>query len=186
VRRLLAALLLFAGAVQAQEDVGLVSALSGHAAYQGGPVKAYMRVREGDRFELPAGARTTLVYFDGGRQERWQGPARFAAGKRESAPLAGKPAEVAVLPNSAPLRLARVPELTRGALFGGVVVRGKPPVGSETEESLREARATYQRMRRELPADDLTPELFLYAALASGPDPDSAEVKDLAARLRDR
>jgi hypothetical protein len=41
-------------------------------------------------------------------------------------------------------------------------------------------------MRRDLPTDDLTPELFLYAALASGPDPQSAEVKSLAARLRER
>jgi hypothetical protein len=30
------------------------------------------------------------------------------------------------------------------------------------------------------------PELFLYAALASGPEADSEEVKSLAARLRER
>ena len=104
--------------------------------------------------------------------------------------MAGKPAEVSTLPASVPQRLARVPELAQNAVFGGVRVRGqKPPpsyAGAETEDSLREARATYARMRRELPADDLTPELFLYAALVSGPDPDSEEAKSLAARLGER
>jgi hypothetical protein len=176
-------------AAQAQEDVGLVNLVAGEVAFQGGKVKTYMKVREGDRFELTAGAQLRLVYFAGARQESWQGPASLRAGKRESAPLAGKPAEVTILPASVPQRLARIPQLAQGnSLFGGVAVRGtKPAVAQvESEESLREARATYARLRRELPADDLTPELFLYAALVSGPDPDSEEVRSLAARLRDR
>jgi hypothetical protein len=183
---LLFALSLLVPAAQAQEDVGLVGAVTGEVVFQGGKAKAYMKVREGDRFEVPAGAQLSLVYFAGARQERWRGPSSLRAGRRESAPLAGKPAEVATLPASVPQRLARIPELTQNALFGGVTVRGAKPPGGETEASLREARATYESMRRELPIDDLTPELFLYAALASGPDPDSAEVKSLAARLRDR
>jgi hypothetical protein len=186
MRCTLLAFLLFAHTAYAQEDVGLVNLVTGEAAYQAGSVKAYMRVREGDRFEVPAGAALGLIYFTGGRQERWQGPARLTAGKRESVALAGKPV-VTTLPSSVPQRLARVPDLTRGALFGGVAVRGaKPPERSETDDSLREARATYARMKRELPADDLTPELFLFAALAAGPDPESDEVKALAARLRER
>jgi hypothetical protein len=187
MRSLLLALLLLAQGVQAQEDVGLVDLVAGEVAFQAGKVKAYMKVRDGDRFELPAGTQLRLVFFAGGRQERWHGPASLSAGKRESRPLAGKPVEVKLLPASVPQRLARIPELAQNAVFGGVRVRGaKPPPAGETEESLREARATYARLRRELPADDLTPELFLYAALAAGPDPDSEEVKNLAARLRER
>jgi len=135
---------------------------------------------------MPAGAQLRLIYFAGARQERWQGPASLRAGKRESAPLAGKAAEVTLLPASVPQRLARIPELTQNALFGGVTLRRAKPPGDETEASLREARATYESMRRKLPTDDLTPELFLYAALVSGPEPDSEEVKSLAARLRQR
>jgi hypothetical protein len=189
MKYLLFALFLFMQTVEAREDVGLVNLVAGEVIFQGGKVKAFMKVRAGDRFEVPAGAQLRLIYFAAARQERWQGPASLRAGARESVPLAGKPAEVGVLPASVPQRLARVPELTQNALFGGVTVRGsKPPASAraETEESLREARATYARLRRELPADDMTPELFLYAALASGPDPDSEEVKSLAARLRER
>jgi hypothetical protein len=171
---------------QAQEDVGLVDLVAGEVAFQAGKAKAFMKVREGDRFDLPAGAQLRLVYFASARQESWQGPASLRAGKRESAPLAGKPAAVAILPASVPQRLARIPELTQNALFGGVRVRGSRPPPVETQDSLREARATYARLRSTLPADDLTPELFLYAALASGPDPDSEEVRSLAARLRER
>ncbi|HEX6691582.1 MAG TPA: hypothetical protein VF110_10595 [Burkholderiales bacterium] len=186
MRLLLLTLVFLAGAALAQEDVGMVDLVAGEVAFQAGRVKPYMKVREGDRFELPEGAQLRLVYFAGGRQERWQGPARFRVGKQESAALAGKPSQATVLPASVPHRLARAPELTRNAVFGGIAVRGQKPPGGETEETLREARATYARLRRELPADDLTPELFLYAALAAGPNPDSEEVKNLAARLAER
>ncbi|HEV7477140.1 MAG TPA: hypothetical protein VGO02_05300 [Burkholderiales bacterium] len=189
MRYWLFACLLLVQPARAQEDVGLVNQMAGEVTFQGGKAKAFMKVREGDRFELPAGAQLRLVYFAGARQESWQGPASLRAGKRESAPLAGKPAAVTILPASVPQRLARIPQLAQGnSVFGGVAVRGtKPAVAQvESEESLREARATYARLRRELPADDLTPELFLYAALVGGPDPDSEEVRSLAARLRER
>lgn len=187
MRTLLVALLLFGQPAYAQQDVGLVTLVAGDVGYQVGPVRAYMKVREGDRFEVPAGGQLRLIYFTGARQENWQGPARLSAGKRESAALSGVP-EVSVLPASVPQRLARIPELAQNAVFGGVRVRGKPPAPAttETEESLREARATYARLRRELPADDLTAELFLYAALAAGPDPEGDEARALAARLRER
>ena len=186
MRALFLLLCLLGQAAVAQEDVGLVSALAGEVVFQAGTAKAFMKVREGDRFDVPPGAQLRLVYFAGARQERWQGPASLRAGRRESEPLAGKP-EVSVLPASAPQRLARIPELSQNALFGGVRVRGlRASPATETEDSLREARATYATMRRELPADDLTPELFLYAALVSGPDPGSEEVSNLAARLRQR
>jgi hypothetical protein len=185
MRRLVWLLLLFWSAAQAQDDVGLVSLVAGEVSFQDGAAKPFMKVRQDDRFDLPAGAQLRLVYFASARQERWQGPARLRAGKRESTRLSGAPAEVSVLPAGAPQRLARIPQLAQNGLFGGVRVRGlKPP--EETQESLREARATYERLLRELPADDATPELFLYAALIRGPDPDSEEVKSLAARLRER
>jgi hypothetical protein len=180
------ALFLFFHVAQAQEDVGLVGAMAGEVAYQDGRARAYMKLREGDRFELAPGAELRLIYFASARQESWRGPASLRAGKRESSPLAGRPAEVKTLPASAPQRLARIPELVQNARFGGIAVRGSPPPPLESDESLREARETYARLRRELPAEDLTAELFLYAALVAGPQPDSDEVRALAARLRER
>jgi hypothetical protein len=188
MRILLLGLYLLIQPAQAQEDVGLVTFVAGQVSYQAGAIRPYMKVREGDRFEVPPGAQLRLIYFTGARQESWLGPARLNAGRRESAVLSGAAPQVSLLPASVPQRLARIPELAQNAVFGGVRVRGKPPApaATETEGSLREARATYASLRRQLPADDLTPELFLYAALAAGPDADGEEARALATRLRER
>ncbi len=182
---LLSLLFVLPGGAHAQQDVGLVSLAAGEVTFQDGAVKPFMRVREGDRFELGAGAQLRVIYFASSRQESWRGPAALRAGKGDSTAERGAAPVVSALPASAPQRLARIPELAQNGLFGGVRVRGlKPPL--EDDASLREARATYERLRRELAPDDPTPDLFLYAALVRGPEPDSEEVKSLAARLRER
>ena len=86
----------------------------------------------------------------------------------------------------------------QNAKLGGIRVRGAAS-GAAPEErpvgTLAEARATYQEMKRALPPDDISPELFYYAALEEhakydemGPvvdelqrkRPHSADVKALA------
>ena len=171
----LAVLLALSSAALTQgADVGLVNLVTGDVSFvsaSGPPTKAqaFMKVRDGDRFSLSAGAQLRVVFFDGARQERWVGPASFRATKEGSTPIAGKPAEVAVLPAGVQQRIARVPELIQYARLGGIQVRGgltrQQKAGLEQQESIRAARATYAQMQREMPADDITPELYLYAAL---------------------
>lgn len=155
-------------------DVGLVNLVSGNVSYTpllGAPgrVQSYMKVRAGDRITVAAGARVRLVYFDGARQELWDGPAQFRAGRGASEPVSGNHTEVTALPAGAPQRLARVPELMQFAKLGGIQVRGGAApareAGGERQADTGEARSAYEKMRREMPADDITPELFLYAAL---------------------
>jgi hypothetical protein len=154
----------------AQGDVGLVNLVAGDVSFvpqagQPGKVKAFMKVRDGDRFELPAGTQVRVVYFDGARQERWQGPSSFRAAKLEGTPISGKPAEVAKLPGTTSARMSRVPELMQNAKLGGVQVRGAQSSRQVSPEALDEARSTYQKLRGQLPADDITPELFMFSAL---------------------
>jgi hypothetical protein len=171
--RIAAFVLLFSApaALLAQDDVGVVNLVSGEVTYaaQGGsPVKVspFMRVREGDRFDLASGGQLRVVYVQGGRQERWRGPASFVAGAQESSAQKGKPAEVTRLPATVPLRIARVPQLMQNARLGGVGLRAMRPDRTAMDDVIIEdARATYQTLRRELPGDDLTPELYLYATL---------------------
>ena len=159
---------------QGGADVGLVNLVSGDVTYaplngSAGRVQAFMRVRDGDRITLPAQAQVRVVFFDGARQERWVGPASFRAAKGGSQPISGKPAETANLPAGVPQRIARVPELMQNAKLGGIQVRGgltrAQQASLNQQETLREARSAYQKMRGELPADDITPELYLYSAL---------------------
>jgi len=194
------------GLAHAQSDVGLVNLVNGDVSFiptsgQPGKVKAFMKIRDGDRFELPAGAQVRIVYFDGARQERWQGPSSFRAAKTEGAPISGKAAEVTRLPGTTSARMARVPELMQNAKLGGIQVRGAQAARAAPPEALDEARATYQKLRSQLPGDDITPELFLFSALndyqlyedmvplvneMQRKQPESDEVKALAAWLVSR
>ncbi len=172
---LMAVLLAVSGAVLAQgADVGLVNLVSGDVTYVpsvGAPAKvqAFMKVRDGDRFNINAGAQLRVVFFESARQERWAGPASFRAGKVGSAPITGKPAEVSTLPAGVQQRIARVPELIQFARLGGIQVRGgltrQQQASIEQQETIRAARETYAQMQKEMPADDITPELYFYAAL---------------------
>lgn len=199
------------GAALAQgADVGLVNMVAGDVTYaplagSPGKAQAFMRVRDGDRFNVATGGQVRVVFFDGARQERWVGPASFRAGRKASEPISGKPAEVAALPASVPQRIARVPELMQNAKLGGIQVRGGLTRAQEAsldqQSAVNEARAAYEQMRKDMPADDITPELFLYAALHEyllyddmkavvdemlRKQPNSEDVKALAAWVRSR
>ena len=155
----------------AHSDVGLVNQVSGEVAYtpgSGAPnkAKAFMKVRAGDRFDVPAGAQLRVVFFESARQERWQGPASFRAAAARGNAISGAPAEVTMLPASVSRRIARVPELMQNARLGGIQVRGIKPVRAVDEDAVKEARAAYAKLRKESAADDITPELFLYSALS--------------------
>lgn len=200
------AMLAASGFAQAQGDVGLVNLVAGDVSFvpqagQPGKVKAFMKVREGDRFDLPAGAQLRVVYFEGARQERWQGPSSFRALKLQGAPVKGTAAEVAQLPPAASARIAGVPELMQNAKLGGSQVRSARSARAVQKESVEEARTNYQALRKQLPADDITPELFLFSALNDyqryedmvplvnemrRKQPDSEDVKSLDAWLRAR
>jgi len=170
---LLVLALVAARAVAQGADAGLVSLVEGAVTYTppgGAPgrVQAYMKLREGDRIEVPAGAQVRVLFFDGGRQERWSGPAGFRIGKSAAEALSGKPEEVTVLPPGVPQRIAQVPQLVQLAKLGGVQLRGLAPAqraGLDQQAALAQARAAYDEMRGKLPADDITPELYLYAVL---------------------
>lgn len=154
-------------------DAGLVNHLSGEVAYvsagQSAPATAFMKLREGDRFKVASGAQVRVVYFAGGRQESFTGPAEFVAGKASSRVLSGAAPKVSALPSGVPQKIARTPELLAIAKMGragGFAVRGGVRARTpEQEEDLRAARATYKSLRDGASADDITPELYLYAVL---------------------
>ena len=167
---------LAAGAQAQSPDVGLVNQLQGEVNYQsdGSPAakaQAFMKVRQGDRFTVPAGAQIRVVYFQGGRQETWRGPAAFRASDKQSEASNGQPLLVSAVPSAASHKIAQVPELIQIAKLGrsgGVNVRGsgQPPRLTATQQAeVNAARGTYKTMRGQSPADDITPELYLYSVL---------------------
>src|SRR4051812_42207597 len=87
-RSLACAAILAAASAFAADDVGLINNMSGDVTYTSAgtaaKAKPYMKIREGDRISVPAGAQVRVVYFQGGRQESFSGPSAFTAGKQES------------------------------------------------------------------------------------------------------
>ena len=121
-------------AVWASADVGLVNQLQGDVSYQGAGAPAakaapFMKVREGDAFTVPAGGVLRVVYFEGGRQETWKGPASFKAGPKAGEAQSGKP-EISQVPGGVPAKLSQTADVIQIAKLGragGVTVRGFPP-----------------------------------------------------------
>jgi len=197
-------------AVRAQSaDVGLVNLLQGDVSYASegagsAKAQAFMKVRQGDKFTVPAGALVRVVYFDGGRMETWKGPASFSAGAKAGS--GGTPSEVATLPTNVPQRIAQVPDLMQVAKLGrsgGVPIREvkAPGLTAQQRSELASAKDTYKKMRATSPADDITPELFLYSVLQdlllydemkpvveemAKRQPSSSEVQDLASWVKSR
>jgi hypothetical protein len=159
----------------AAEDVGLINQLAGDVSYTSGgstaKAKSYMKVREGDRFSVPAGAQLRVVYFKGGRQESYAGPASLTAGVEKSSVQSGSQPQVSTLPAGVPQKIAQTPELIQIAKLGrsgGVAVRGagrEQRLTPQQEAEVRQARQTYEQLRQSSPADDITPELYLYSVL---------------------
>jgi hypothetical protein len=163
-----------AGAALAS-DVGLVNHLAGDVSYTSGTAtakaKPYMKVREGDRFTVPAGAQLRLVYFQGGRQESFTGPATLTAGAQQSTIQSGAQPQTTTLPSGVPQKIAQTPELIQIAKLGrsgGVAVRGvngERKLTPQQQAEVKQAKQTYDQLRKGSAADDITPELYLYSVL---------------------
>jgi hypothetical protein len=170
-----AAVLAAATGAYAASDVGLINHLAGDVSYSSGATsskaQAYMKVREGDRFSVPAGAQLRVVYFQGGRQESFAGPASFTAGGQSSSVQSGSAPQVSTLPAGVPQKISQTPELIQIAKLGragGVAVRGigrEQRLTPQQQAEVRQAKATYQQLRASTAADDITPELYLYSVL---------------------
>lgn len=166
-------------AAQTAGEVAVVKHLAGYVLYTGGAkssrAHAFMNVRTGDMFEVPAGVQLKVVYLQGHRQETFEGPASFTVGPQASIVRKGAPPAVRILPRGVAQRLSQTPELVEIARLGragGTASRGatqdsarEPRMSALQQAEVLQARETYVQLRAESPVDDISPELYLYAVL---------------------
>lgn len=174
MRALLLALALVCASA-AGGEVALVSHVAGDATYGSGKgtqkAKAFIKVREGDRFNLDRGAELRILYFQGGRQESYTGPASLTIGTHGSVLRGGAQPRLSTLPDGVPQKISQIPELVQIAKLGrsaSTALRGAARAQRLTPQQqaeVRQARETYEELRRSAPADDITPELYLYSVL---------------------
>jgi len=169
-------------------DVGLITRLSGdvtyrNESYQKVPEKAqaFMRIRKGDHFKIPAEAMVQLIYFQSGRKETWKGPVVLVVDDVQSRTKGEKGAqtqpEVTILPTEASQTMRRIPILLRRAGLsrsGTMQVRGMDegsqesiPLSKDEQVGITMAKENYRSMRSQTEADDITPEMYLLGVLAN-------------------
>lgn len=175
------------GAVYAAQnpDVAFITQLKGTVVVQGPGAQrnavALTKLRLGEHLLLKKESQLRIVYFDGGRQETWNGEAKLAVGSAESAKSAGADPEVKKLPAVLSRQLAMTPTGEATSRIGMARLRGL------TNAKLAEAEKNYSNWRGVTPDDDRTPELYLLAALFELGQYDRIEsvLKDLKSRHPD-
>ena len=153
-------ILLSAGA--SAVEVGLVTAVSGNVTLQedkstASEIKPFIKLREGDRLTLQSKSRLQVVFFDGGRQETWQGAGALEVGSVSSkAVKGGVQAEVRTLPAILVKQLSKTPSPDGAVKTGMIRMRSMGTAG--TLESLE---SNYADLRKQVEASDRSPELYL-------------------------
>lgn len=146
----------------AGSEAGLVTRVSGNVQLQEGKaqpdaLKAFVKLRPGDRLILDETARLQIVYFDGGRQETWQGAGQLKVGARSSAATAGKlQPTVKLLPTILVKQMAKTPGPEGHVKTGMVRMRSIPSGGT-----LESVEKHYAELRKQAEDNDRNPEIYL-------------------------
>jgi len=146
-------------------EVGLITAVSGNVKLQeeksaASELKPFVKVRERDQLMMEGSSRLQVVYFEGGRQETWQGPVVLEVGNGSSKTLQGSlHPEVKTLPAILVKQLSKTPSPDGSVKSGMIRMRSIPPY-----EKLETVEKNYEEMRKQADAKDRNPELYLLAS----------------------
>jgi len=146
-------------------EVGLVTAVSGSVKLQeekavAGELKSFVKLRAGDRLSMAGASRLQMVYFEGGRQETWQGAGQLEVGSGASKVVTGSlQPEVKTLPAILVKQLSKTPSPDGNVKAGMVRMRSMPSGGT-----LESVEKNYADLRKQTDAADRNPELYLLAS----------------------
>jgi hypothetical protein len=145
-------------------EVGLVTAVSGNVTLQedksaASELKPFIKLREGDRLTLQSKSRLQVVFFDGGRQETWQGAGALEVGSVSSKVVkGGVQAEIKTLPAILVKQLSKTPSPDGTVKTGMIRMRSMGTVGT-----LESVEKNYADLRKQVETSDRSPELYLLA-----------------------
>lgn len=147
-----------------EPDAAMLTQVSGSvdiaSAHAKRPAVAFGKVAEGDKLRLDKGGFVRLVYFRNGRQETWQGAGQVAIADSEGKSDTLK-AEVKQLPAMVFTQLTRVAAAGAQGKVGMVRLRSMP----SKDKKIAEIESRFADLKKSLPADDATPEIYLLAGL---------------------
>lgn len=163
----------------AASEVVLVSGVKGAVSLEAigipkTPLQPFLRLKAGDRLNIPADGQVSLVYFDRGRQEIWPGATVLVIGEQESQKISGQgEAQFKQLPPQVTKQMQRsTPSPVEGKVgavllresadgkVGAVRLRSIGPIDAMTK-----LENTYKELRASAASTDIEPELYLLAGL---------------------
>ena len=136
------------------------------------PLEPLTKLREGDAVSVPAGGLVEVMYFAGGKVERWSGPAEVTVSASGGASDGVTPAvSGGASMGTALAGLDSLAERARSSAGGHTLVRGGPledaELEAEEQAEVDAARGEYAKMREGAPSTDVMPELYLAGILVS-------------------
>ena len=146
-------------------EAGLVTAISGNIQLKDdkssiSTLKAFTKVREGDRIMMEGVSRLQVVYFDSGLQETWLGSGELGIGNVSSKSIKGKlQSETKTLPAILVKQLTKTPSADGNVKAGMVRLRSIP-----SREKTEAVENEYAQLRSQAEASDRNPELYLLAS----------------------
>lgn len=149
-----------ANAPHSAPSIALVTALEGLAMRGKTPLQAFEKLTKGEAINLSQ-AKLRLVYLDSGRQEIWSGSGRISIGDGESQGSHLPPPQVSQLPELLIKQLAKPTTLAAHERAGAVRLRAMA-----NAQAIEAVNHDYRRLREQVEADDLSPELYRLSALA--------------------
>jgi hypothetical protein len=146
-------------------EVALVTAVSGSVSFKeeksnASELKPFIKLREGDRLTLQGKSRVQIVFFDGGRQETWQGVGVLEVGSASSKTVkGGMQSESRTLPAILVKQLSKTPP-PEGTVKTGMIRMRSTGIAGTLESVERD----YADLRKQVDATDRSPELYLLAS----------------------
>lgn len=140
-------------------EVVLVSSVKGLVTLEAAGIKKsslqpFIRLKAGDRLNIPADGQVSLIYFKFGRQEIWPGNAVLMVGDSESKKIEGNvEAQLKLLPK----------EVTRQ--MNQTIPSPDGKVSLASTRSIADVDEVYKKLRSTAAATDIEPELYLLAGL---------------------
>jgi hypothetical protein len=157
------AVTLSSSALALEPDAGMLTQVSGSVDIANvlakRPAVAFGKVAEGDKLLLDKDGFVRLVYFRNGRQETWRGAGQVTISDNEGKSDTVK-AEVKQLPAMVFEQLTRVPAAGAQGKVGMVRLRSIP-----SKDKIAQIESRFADLKKSLPADDATPEIYLVAGL---------------------
>lgn len=145
---------------QSAGSIVIVTAIEGMAMRGKTPLLAFEKLTKGEAINL-SDAKLRLVYLASGRQEVWTGSGRVSIGDKESKGHHLPAPQVSQLPDLLVKQLAKPTTLAAHERAGAVRLRALA-----NAQAIEAVDSDYRKLREQVDADDLSPELYRLSSLA--------------------